>query len=110
MKIIKLIVLPLIFATLLFTSCETEDPTTTTTTSTVDDNVRYLNFTLSSNACSQVTVSVAGEGSQILNAGETISWELSPGNYTYTAICGSTQWGPETLNLIDNKGLNWDLK
>jgi hypothetical protein len=109
MKIFKLIVLPLIFVTLLFTSCEEEAPTTATT-STVDDNVRYLNFTLSSNACSQVTVSVAGEGSQILNAGETISWELSPGNYTYTAICGSTQWGPETLNLIDNKGLNWDLK
>tara|TARA_B110000967_G_C18679216_1_gene457151 strand:- start:257 stop:583 length:327 start_codon:yes stop_codon:yes gene_type:complete len=108
MKIFKIITLILI--SILFTSCEKEDSTTTTTTSTVDDNVRYLNFTLSSNACSQVTVSVAGEGSQILNAGETISWELSPGNYTYTAICGSTQWGPETLNLIDNKGLNWDLK
>jgi hypothetical protein len=107
MKIFKIIAL--IFISILFTSCEKEDPTTTTT-STVDDNVRYLNFTLSSNACSQVTVSVAGEGSQILNAGETISWELSSGNYTYTAICGSTQWGPETLNLIDNKGLNWDLK
>ena len=108
MKIFKIITLILI--SILFTSCEKEDSTTTTTTSTVDDNVRYLNFTLSSNTCSQVTVSVAGEGSQILNAGETISWELSPGNYTYTAICGSTQWGPETLNLIDNKGLNWDLK
>jgi hypothetical protein len=108
MKIIKLSAFPLIFVTLLFTSCETEAPTTTT--SSVDDGVRYLNFTLSSNACSQVTVSVAGEGSQILKAGETISWELSSGNYTYTASCGSIQWGPETLNLIDNKGLNWDLK
>lgn len=109
MKLFKTIVLPLLFVTLLFTSCETEAPTTTTTSS-ADDDVRYLNFTLSSNACSQVTVSVEGEGSQILNAGETVSWELSSGNYTYTASCGSTQWGPETLNLIDNKGLNWDLK
>ena len=108
MRLIKSITLLVFFLSVFFTSCtkEEETPTPEPTTS----NVRYLNFTLSSNLCSQVTVTVVGEGSKTLNAGGKVSWELSPGNYTYTASCSNASWGPETLNLIDNTGLNWDLQ
>jgi hypothetical protein len=110
MRRIKSIILTLIFLSIFFTSCTKEEETTTPETTTTTSNVHYLYFTLSSSLCSQVTVSVVGEGSQTLNSGGKISWELSPGNYTYTATCGNATWGPETINLIDNNNVTWDLQ
>lgn len=90
-------------------------------TGTNTNSGRVSFFTKSDFGCGNITINVQNQGSKILSqfhsngisncdAQGAATFELTPGQYTFTASCGSISWGPTSFTVYANLCKRYELK